>query len=135
MGAIRTPKKWNENKFRCLYYYVLQYPEWRKEYNRAVSARTISYGRNGDGGGGGDPTAKQAIRKAELKKKMEIIEDAVRQCCPGIESYMLQAITEPLTWDIVEARGIPCCRKVFFKKRHEVLSLIYYQIFGESIEK
>ncbi len=133
MGILRTPRGWNENKYRCLHYYVLQYPQWRKEYSKCVSASSICYGNSG-GSGGSDPTAKQAIRKAELKRKMEIIEDACRKCCPGMESYMLQAITEPLTWDIVEARGIPCCRKVFFKKRHEVLRLIYYKVFGESTE-
>ena len=136
MSRFRTPRTWDGNKQHCLMYWLLQYPSWKKEYNRPPTARTVSYDNDGgSGGGGGDPVARQAIRKAELLSRMQLVEQTCEECCPGYADLMLKSLTEGMTWETIEAQGFPGCRWMFYRRRQKVLQLLHLRIFGETIEK
>lgn len=97
MTKIRTPKKYNINKyrFREVYYHCLQYKEWKDELKfETNTVRSMNMDGMPHGSSTGNPTEVLAARRAELSRKVEEIERTAKEADPELWEYILKGVTE-----------------------------------------
>lgn len=125
MGTTIRPELSEKNPYwieRHRYYelkhFCLQYPIWRKvsttldglskvpyDFVGYISSNTVS-----------DPTAKCGITKSYYSERMNMIESVAEQTDQQLGYYVLMAVTEGWSYDILKARlGIPCCRDTYYE--------------------
>lgn len=124
MTKIREPKKYSLGKyrFREVYYFALQYNEWQQELKHntdTVKSRKLT-GMPG-AAGAGDETERLAIRRVELRKNMETIEQAAIETDPELYQYILLAVTnEWATYNYLKTSlNIPCGKNSFYDRRRK----------------
>ena len=124
MTTVIRPKLSTKNKYwieKHRYYelkhFCLQYPLWRKIYSSLDGA----YARAelsifGHGTGVSDPTERQAETRVFYSVRMKMIEQAAIATDADLYSYILEAVTEGLSYDHIKARlEIPCCKDVYYE--------------------
>lgn len=118
-------------RFRELYYFCLQYPEWKEELKHntdtvgAVDNDGLPHGANIS-----DQTGSLAARRADLARKCEAIEQAAIESDPIIYPYILQAVTSRgVTFHYLKTMsGIPCERDMYYDRRRK-----FYWILSKKI--
>lgn len=126
MGSIRplNHSKYgiSKNRFKELYYWCLQYNEWKDELKYktdTVGAIEITgmptYHNNSDA------TQTLAIRRTQLEENCKMIEQAAIDADPDIYQYLIKAVTdENITYRYLElVMGIPCGKKMYYDRRRK----------------
>lgn len=113
-------------------YYALRYNGWLAEYNSlkdSVSAVVVDDMPHGKGGTS-DPTERLAARRAELRAKMELIEDAAKETNPDVARYiMIMATTKGMTFERIKAEhNLPYERAQFYHYRRKFYYLLSKKI-------
>lgn len=63
----------------------------------------------------GDPTAKAAVLRAKYSDRMTLLEDVAKKTDPVIGNYILEAVSEGISYDHLNARKqIPCGKDVYY---------------------
>lgn len=131
MAVVRplNEKKYgiSENRFRELYYFCLQYHEWKDRLKFDLNGiKAISGGGTTKGGAIPKPTDQTGTLRAELSKKCEIIEQTAIEADPGIHEYILKAVTnEMITYHYLKTvMKIPCGRKMYYDRRRKFYWLL-----------
>lgn len=103
--------------FLTVFWWCLNYPEWKQEHDMSVGLRSGS----GNGGGGiGDPTASQAVRLSDLAEKIDLVERTAYEAEPELHPFLLMYVTrEDLTFDKLKALGMHCERDMFYDRRRK----------------
>lgn len=128
-----NPKKYciSNNRFRELYYFCLQYQEWKDEleYLKPEYRETELSGMPG-GGGISNPVQDMGIRRAELSKRCELIEQTAIEADPDIYQYIIKAVTnEKITFKYLKMiMGIPCERDMYYDRRRRFYWLLSKKI-------
>ena len=105
------------HRYYELKHFCLQYPTWRKVYEHlnALSARPYDIEAI-QKSGVSDPTAKIATSKAYFSARTRMIFETAEETDTNLARYILHAVTEGLSYDILEARyEIPCSRAEYYK--------------------
>ena len=120
--STRNPYHISKHKMLELRHFCLQYPEWKKEYNRMnqlylsrnsnldkiLTTKTNDYT---------DTTAELALRKTEYAEKMKLVEQTAELADAELSNYILISVTEGVSFDALNARSrIPCCRDTFYDR-------------------
>lgn len=64
----------------------------------------------------GDPTAKVGIARAYYSERTDMIERVAEQTDQQLAPYILKAVTEGWSYDILKVRlGIPCCKDTYYE--------------------
>ena len=124
-------------RFRELYNFCLQYPEFLKEKQACYSldARNINiepYGKDDKGnivytamplgkGGKSDSTAQKAQRAIVLGEKIKLIEQTAIEAGGDVYSWLLKAVTTGTSWEEISP---PCYEKKFRKLRRKFYYLL-----------
>lgn len=126
MANVRTLNKDKYNisnyRFRELYYFCLQYNEWKKELKEKENPlQGIKYSGMPSSGSVGHPTESSAIECAELSNKCEAVEAAARAADPELYKYILYAVTnENVSFKFLKMqKGIPCERDRYYNSRRK----------------
>lgn len=107
----------DKHRYYELKYLCLQYPNWKQEYadlqnstvqtiisNTKVSSNLIS-----------DITAKNALKRAYIYEKTNMIEYAARKTDPALYNYILVGVTEGKTYSYLRSvMNIPCGRDAYY---------------------
>ncbi len=112
-------------------WFSLKYPEWLEEYNSLKdSVKAITYDKEGHGFGQViDSTGELASKRAELRRKMLLIERAAFDAGGDIGEYILKSVIyEDMTFEDMKAQGMPCERTYFYEKRRK-----YYYLLSQVI--
>lgn len=97
-----------KNAYLATYYFAHQYPEWMAELRKAPdSGSGIDYSKERvQTSSQYDATAELAMRRHELRKKAELIEDTARIIAPDFYRWLLKGATEETTYqDMKQAAG------------------------------
>ena len=113
-------------------YYAQRYMEWLTRYNSlkdsvaAIVSDDMPHGK----GGISDTTERLATERAELKTKIEKIEDAAREADSELGHYLLlMAVTPGMTYDtLVAAHNMPCGKDMFYDRRRKFYWLLSKKI-------
>lgn len=126
MANVRTLNKDKYNisnyRFRELYYFCLQYEEWREILKETRDTlKGVQYSGVPASGGQSNPTAKAAIKGAEYSQKCALIEEAAKAADPELYEYIIFAVTnENITFKYLKARkNIPCERDRYYNSRRK----------------
>lgn len=114
----KNPYWIEKHRYYELKHFCLQYPIWRKAYSvldgyanppkdsaSFVITSTL-----------GDPTAKCAMAKTYYSERTDMVERVAEQTDRELAEYILKAVTEGWSYDILKARlEIPCCKDVYYE--------------------
>lgn len=69
----------------------------------------------------GDPTSREAIKRAVLQEKIEIIEYAIIDTDPLMYDWLLEGVTRRhVRYDDLQAKRIPCSKNEYANLRRQV---------------
>lgn len=117
----------SKNRFKELYYWCLQYSEWRDELRyKTDTVRSIEITDMPTVHGGRDATQDLAIRRAQLTQNCKIIEQTAIEADPDLYQYLLKAVTdEEVTYRYLKmVMGIPCGKKMYYDRRRKFYWLL-----------
>lgn len=125
--------KYKLSKFEYGYakWFSLKYPEWLEEYNSLKdSVKGIAYDQEGHGSGSvNDSTGELAAKRAELRRKMLLVERAAYAAGGEIAEFILKSVIfEDMTFEDMKAIGLPCERTMFYERRRK-----YYYLLSKEI--
>ena len=109
-------------RFRELYYFCLQYEEWREELkNKRNPLKGTKYSGMPTTGAPGNSTMHAAIACEELSRKCEKIEAAAMAADPELYEYIIFAVThENITFNYLKTqKDIPCERDRYYDSRRK----------------
>lgn len=112
----------NKFRFRELYYFCLQYDEWRESLDDMRNTlKGMQYSAMPSSGNPGDPTMKAAIECAEISKKCAAVEAAARAADPDLYEFLLYAVThENISFNLLKVqKDIPCERDRYYDSRRK----------------
>ena len=124
MGKIKTELSIkNENHIDSnLYlenkYFCLQYPKWKRESaqlsDELIRSSRLDEPRNQNGCS--DPTGNIATKKAEIDRKINLIESTAKETDTVLDTYIIKGVTEGVSYDYLKLMmNIPCSRGVYYK--------------------
>lgn len=123
-GKYYLPK----HRYMTAFHYALQYQEWKNEYNTLTdSSRAIRYDQDRvQSSGDSDPTEQLAVRRAELKQKMDEIEGIVNEVAPEFDRYLLIGVTqEGMSFKYLHySLGMPCSQYMYNDRRGKFYYLL-----------
>ena len=117
----------SKNRFKELYYWCLQYSEWRDELRyKTDTVRSIEITAIPTAHGNRDATQNLAIRRAQLTQNCKIIEQTAIEADPDLYQYLLKAVTdEEVTYRYLKmVMGIPCGKKMYYDRRRKFYWLL-----------
>lgn len=124
--------KISKHRFLEVYHHCMQYQEWKDELHYKKDAvKSIEYGDTIRGSGGtGSSTEKLAIRRVELQKKCELIEQTAIEADADIYQYIIKAATNDyITYTYLQnVMGIPCSRNTYYSRRKKFYWLLSQKI-------
>lgn len=127
----RIPKKGVEfwvpkEDFLTAIHYCRRYDDFKLRLDYGVKAV------NNDGmphaPGGGDQTAASAIMNAEYKRRIDMIEAAVKEAGADIYDWLLIGVTKGYNYIQLQQLGIPCSRNYYYARRRQVYYIISKKI-------
>ncbi len=135
MSNIRNTslRKYNisPHRFMELYHYCLQYNEWKDELEyKCDTVRSIEITDMPVTHSNSDATQNLAIRREELSRKCELIEQTAKEADPDIYQYILKAVTnEGVTYNyLYSVMNIPCGKDMYYDRRRKFYWLLSQKI-------
>ena len=131
MSNVRpiNEKKYNISKHRFmeLYYYCLQYNEWLDELKyKTDTVRSVEITDMPATHSNSDATCSLATRRAELRKKCEIIEQTAIEADAELYQYIIKAVTnDMITFNYLQMKmDIPCGKDMWYDRRRKFYWLL-----------
>lgn len=121
----------SKHRFLELYHFCMQYSEWKDELKyKKDTVRSIEVTDMPTSHGNGDATANLAVRRAELQRKCELIEQTAIEADPDIYQYIIKGVTtEYATYKYLkENAGIPCGKDMYYNRRRKFYWLLSNKI-------
>lgn len=112
-------------------YYALRYNDWYAEYHlKRDTVGSMAVDGMPHNANGGNPTEKLALRRTELKKRLEIIEESAKEASPELSRYLLKAVTnEDISYNNLKMfLNIPCGKTLYYDIRRR-----FYWILSKKI--
>lgn len=116
----------SQNRYRELKYFCLQYDEWKVQLRYSTDAlKSIPISSVPRAHSAIDITADLAMRRVELEKNCELIEQTALETDSDIYTYILEAVTNDSTFKYLQMmKGIPCGHNYFYKAKKRFYYLL-----------
>lgn len=77
-----------------------------------------------------NPVEEMGIRRAELQKKVDIVENSVKEVTNSeiLQKYLIMGVTHHLSYETLTNQGIPCGRRQYHEFRRAIIYLISQKI-------
>ena len=131
MFKVKSPSKNSKywmptEEFRTAMHWSLRYPLWVSELSiEPDTSQAIRYDKEKvQTSGQYDSTMETAIRRDELRRKKELLEETVKGVAPEIYRFLLMGVTQGRTVYQLIGDGMPCGKDYFIEKRQQY----YYEI-------
>lgn len=117
-------KYWiSKHRFLEISHHCMQYNEWKDEYRTLESQllKGVEYDGMPHGTDVGNPTEIVGMRMAELKTKIERVENVAKEADPVLAKYILKAVTnEDVTFNYLKQfMDIPCEKDMYYDRRRK----------------
>lgn len=119
------------NRFRELYYFCLQYNEWKDELTyKCDTVKSVKITDMPGAHQTSDDTELLATRRAELSRKCELIEQTAIEAGADLYQYIIKAVTnEGITYNYLSAvMDIPCGKDMYYDRRRKFYWLLSKKI-------
>lgn len=121
----------SKHRFLELYHYCMQYNEWQDELKyKQDTVRSVEITDMPVSHVNGDATAALAMRREELKKKCELIEQTAIEADSDIYEYIIKGVTNDwATYPYMQSvMNIPCSRNTYYNRRKKFFWLLSKKI-------
>lgn len=109
-------------------YFALRYNKWKDEYEAlSDTSRGLRYDQDRvQTSGDFDPVEANGTRMAELSKRMDIIEQTVRETDPELYRWILQGVTDEFaTYTYLRmTKNMPCGDQKYYRLRKKFYYLL-----------
>lgn len=116
------PERYLELKHFCM-----QFHTWRAERD-AIGLSSLTsmdpFKLTGDASHFMDIVSKQAMATEELDKKIDLVINCCQEAKHAIWKYLLQGVTEGVSYEILKARGIPCGKDYYYEAYHKFFYIL-----------
>ena len=104
-----------KHRFLELKHFCLQYPIWEKAYKALSGLSKRPLDLMIFSSEVSDPTARCAETMLKYSKWLGMVENAAEKTDPVIGDYILQGVTEGVSYEVMRTRkDIPCCREKYY---------------------
>jgi len=127
----RDKYKISKHRFAEVYHFCMQYNEWKDELRyRIDTVNGIELSDMPKANSSSDATSKLAMRRAELRRKCELVEHTAIEADPEIYQYILKAVTnEGISYNYLKmVMGIPCGKNYYYNRRRRFYWLLSSKI-------
>ena len=117
----------SKHRFRELYYWCLQYNEWKDELKyKSDAVKCIEISDMPASHSSGDSTQQLAMRRVQLEQNCRLIEQTAIEADPDIYQYLLKAVTdENVTYRYLRlVMGMPCGKDMYYDRRRKFYWLL-----------
>ncbi len=117
----------SKHRFYELYHYCLQYKEWKDELKYSTdTVKSIQISDMPHGSGTGDATSSLAMRRAQLSRQCELIEETAKEVDAELWEYILKGVTdENASYNyLLQIMNIPCGKNYYFERRRKFYYLL-----------
>ena len=114
-SELSVKNKWwiPKHRYYELKHYCLQYPDWKRLYSSLefkMEGAHITPGASKLS----DPVGNLAGKRADIRREIELVERVCKDAGPGIEKYLLLAVTEGTPFVKLAAQYDTPCGKDYF---------------------
>lgn len=109
------------NRYRELKYFCRQYREKQRQLREMTEIGATSMREGGRGAKVADTTANTAMRRAELERGLEIIEQAAKEADAEIYSYIISNVADGIPYEYL---GAPIGRRKFYEMRRKFFFIL-----------
>lgn len=132
----RLPSKNNPwwtptHDYKCAVEWCLRYPDWKKELRSLPdTSKGIAYDKDKvQTSNDFDSTAELAMRRVDIESKANLLESTAKVCMPSATEYLIMGVTiDGITFNELEAKGIPYSKSQYFRIRQKFYHLIANKI-------
>ena len=128
MGKYRTPTLNSryyipKQDYLTAIHWCLRYPLWKAELElEPDSGKAIEYDKEHvQTSNDFDPVSTLAIRRAELSRKMDLLESTIKSVDESIYQYLLLGVGYGFTMSQLIEKEMPCSHNYYYRKRQQVL--------------
>lgn len=105
----------SKHRYYELKHFCLQYIEWKAEYAELDGMEGGDMIRDTKNTNIGNPVERVMDRRLYLSDRIDMIESVALEAGSDLSAYVLKAVSEGLSYDILKVRfNIPCCRNVYY---------------------
>lgn len=128
-AEVSTKNKYWISKHRHyeLKHFCLQYPTWKREYNRLIGSCVQSsvIEHKSSTNIPSDPTGNCVLIKDYYANKIKLIDEAAKGADEYLYEYILKAVTEGLSYTYLQTvMGIPCSRDTYYDRYRKFFWLL-----------
>lgn len=130
MSKYRIPSDIPKQDYLAAIHWCLRYPLWKAEIELVPdSSKAIEYDKDHvQTSNDFDPVSSLAIRRAEISRKMSLLEDTIRSVDESIYNFLLLGVGYGYTENQLRERGMPCGHNYYYDKRRKILREIARKI-------
>ena len=128
MSRYRTPTRRSkryvhEEDFHTAVHYARRYPHWVAELQiEPDTSKAITYEQDRvQTSNTYDPVQATAIRRAEIAKKVDMIDKLIHECADGMDKFLILGVCYGSTFKDPKSAGIPCEHAKYYDMRREFL--------------
>lgn len=113
----KNPYWLEKHRYYELKHFCLQYPIWIQSYLdlNGLRSHSINFGTNILKSTFEDPTAQYALKRTFFSERMDMLQKVAKDTDPILGAYILKAVTEGVSYDILKVRlEIPCCKDTYY---------------------
>lgn len=115
--SVKNPYWIDKHRYYELKHFCLQYPAWKRAYADYNGPSVSSINRSPSTNDYSNPTADRAILKAYYSDRIELIEKIAMETDRELYNYILQAVTQELSYTYLKSRlNIPCGRDMYYDR-------------------
>ena len=113
----KNPHYISKHRYYELKHFCLQYAEWKEALHildgwQRIPEKlvVVDFKKKGPS----NPTEKIAEARAFCSKRIELIDNVLSTVNPSLAPYVKMGVTEGLPYDILQARGCPCGKDMYY---------------------
>ena len=131
MSKHRTLSKKNKyyipkETFLTVIHYCKQYPMWETELGINIDQnKAIRYDVDRvQTSNQYDPTAEPAIKRAELARKKEMVDEVAQLVAGAMYKWLILGVCYDMPYYVLQQKGIPCGKDMYYDRRRK----FYYEM-------
>lgn len=115
----------SKHRYYELKHFCLQYREWKRLSNKASEAVGSTEETRHAEGTHSNPTYTLAVDRMLYRSRIDLVETAASLADPDIAPYILEAVTEGLSYPQLKARlDVPCGKDMFYDRYRRFFSIL-----------
>lgn len=104
-----------KQRYYELKHFCLQYRDWKRALVRITGWKSAPESTGAIvNATPANPTEQLALLRAFYSCRVEMVERCANECDPVLAPYILQGVTEGISYEALRLKGCPCCKDIYY---------------------